>query len=236
MSSKPAKKATKKVATKTAAKKAPVRSAPPKGNTAPKVDPLAAGLAEAQKRLQDLSPEEQRKQAQVLMGRLISEVSRVSAQTGFLLKTGQTQYSEVTGRLDYLDVCVAVIAEHLHIELPKRLPALLDASVELLLDEEVPPGEVWELRAVSHAKPHPVYGNLEIVIGLGEEARSEPVDRMHPAVAARLKEAFAARAAAGKLEHGYFYTVRLHMVHASAIDESSIALAEEGSNGDVQQA
>ncbi|WJJ55241.1 hypothetical protein [Xanthomonas phage RTH11] len=236
MSSKPAKKATKKVATKTTAKKAPVRSAPPKGNTAPKPDLLAAGLAQAQQRLQDLSPEEQRKQAQVLMGRLISEVSRVSAQAGFLLKTGQTQYSEVTGRLDYLDACVAMIAEALHIELPKRLPPLLDATVELLTEAEVPAGENWELQAVAHAKSHPVYGKIEVVIGVGEEARSESVERMHPAVAARLKEAFAAREAAGTLVYGYFYTVRLHMVHAGAIDESSVALADEGNSGDVQQA
>lgn len=213
---KTAKKATKKVVKKTAA---PVLDTP---SAAPAPQPAAATAAgdlAAMLSNKPKSPQEAQEQLTAMLRRLITEGSRHDAQIQYLGRSMSDSNMAVGDHMQYLESCLRVLFEQMHLDMPKRQPAIVDAKVELVSAEDLK-DEPLAMRAAYSAKPHPVRGNYEILVG--DDAM--PATKLHPKVLGRLIEAFEKKIEDKTIEDGEFYYVRIYTIHNEPVGENSIKI------------
>ncbi len=164
------------------------------------------------------TPKEANDQLTQLLRRLVSDTGRHENQIQYLGRRLQDNDQQDQEHLQYIEACLRVLFEHLHLEMPQRRPPILDAKVELIAPSEKDEAEQLEMRAAYNTKPHPVRGHYEILLG----EQSVALDDLHPKVVVRLVEAFGKLLEAGTLEESEFYFVRLHTVHSRPIDERAV--------------
>lgn len=157
-----------------------------------------------------------------LVIKLLADIGRLNNQVSFLSRQALADKDLFEERLGYIEACLGAMFHNLGIEPPVRMPKLRDAQVELLSDAEKPADEALEFKGSYSAKPHPVLGSYQVIIGVGEEAKLSSHTSMHPIVARRIEEAFATRAQseAGVVD-GEFYWIRLGLIHDRPINEDS---------------
>lgn len=167
-----------------------------------------------------LSPEERQKQFQAFMAKVLSDVSRTRLQIDFTHRHYHGEVVAIHERLDHLEAVLGMICESLHIEMPKMAPKLIDAKVELVqtLDE----GEVCEMRAAHTAHKHPIFGHLQVLLGPADDAQIADAKQLHPILLQRLDEAFDALRGTAEFVDGQFYYVRLGLIHAQPINDTSV--------------
>lgn len=157
-----------------------------------------------------------------LVIRMLGDIARLDNQVQFISRRAQSHTEEVEDRLSYLENTLGVLFEHLGIEKPQRLPRLIDAQVELIEDDQKIDGEILEFQGAYSATPHPILGHIQLIIGIGEDSKLTNHKSMHPIVAKRIEEAFAAKLqSAPGLTDGKFYWIRLGLIHAEPINADS---------------
>lgn len=184
----------------------------------PVVDAIEAA-AEAAK---NLTPEERTKQFQAFMGKVMGDVARLSAQVGFVHRQAVNEAANITERLDYLTGVIAMVCEALHIEMPQQTPKLLEVRVEIV--EQIEEGETCECRVSWSNTPHPVFGNLQILLGPEDDAQLANPAQMNPVFVRDLTTAAKAWSEREGFVDGKFYYARLNFVHAKPLNETSVAI------------
>lgn len=198
--------------------------------------PLATEVAQA--------PNEAQAQFQQFMMHVLSDVSRLSNQTNYLQNYATQSESNLSHRLDYIESCLKNLFEHEGLEIPPRRPRLLDAVVDLIGPDDLDAGEICEFSASWSRVKHPIYGNLQILLGPTDNAELIRAEAMDKVVVSRLTEAFDLLIREDRLVDGQFYYVRLGLIHAEPINDTSVALqpaeaavavGDEITNGDVHE-
>lgn len=164
------------------------------------------------------TPKEANDQLTQLLRRLVSDMGRHENQIQYLGRHIQDNDSQDLEALQYIQNCLQVLFEHLHLPMPQRRPPLLDAKVELIAPSDKSEDEELEMRAAYNSKPHPVRGHYEILLG----DQSITLDSLHPKIAVRLVEAFGKLLEDETLVESEFYFVRLHTVHNRPINEHTV--------------
>lgn len=240
MSTKPTKKAVKKAAATTpkSAKQLARPAAPAKRKLAAATEAALPSSAAAnseemlRKLAQQKSPlteEQKRQQTAAFMGKVLGDVSRLDNQVKFLHDESHRHFSELGDQIIYLDQCIGMLFDHLHLPRPKRQPRLINADVTLALPEEIPAEEAgqWEMKAAYHETAHPIFGNYEIIFGEGADATTMALAKLQPILRERLIEAFDARRAAGELVNGTYYVVKTILYHASPVSDESVLVQHD---------
>ena len=222
----------KKSARKTAIAKKKVTPPTPTENTQPvavPADALASALIEAK------GPEEMREMGKQFMLKMLGDVSRLRNQTDYTHRQYSELVAEINDRFDYFDQCLGILFGAVGHEMPQRMPRLLDAKVELV--SKLNRGEICEMQSSFSEKKHPTFGHIQVVIGTGDEAKTCGIGGVHPIVAHRLTEAFAALRETKKFTDGQFYYVRLHLVHSRPIGPESVKITHPttAANDDAKQ-
>lgn len=157
-----------------------------------------------------------------LVIRMLGDIARLDSQVQFLSRHTLSDKEAFEDRLSYLENTVGLLFEHLGIEKPQRLPRLIDAQVELIEDDQKIDGEILEFQGAYSATPHPILGNIQLIIGIGEDSKLTSHKTMHPIVAKRIEEAFASKLqTVPGLTDGKFYWIRLGLIHAEPINSDS---------------
>lgn len=206
---KTAKKATEKVAQKAATPQVPTAPV----NLPPSGEALAAMLGE-----KPTTPQEANEQLTAMLRRLISESSRHEAQIQYVGRVVTDSNLAISDHTQYLEQCIRLLFDQMHLDMPKRQPAVVDAVVELVAESELAKGEQLDMRCAWSSKAHPVRGNYEVILN------NETCDlkKFHPKVVARLVEAFGQKINDGTIVDGEFYYVRLRTLHNEPVDDSSV--------------
>jgi hypothetical protein len=212
---------TKKTVRKTVAakKKKIVAPTPSTKATSPAsnhVDSLTTALLEAK------SPEEVRESGKRFMLKMLGDTSRLRNQMDFTHRQYAELVADINDRFDYFDRCLGILFSTVGHEMPQRMPRLLDAKVELVL--ELNKGEICEMQSSFSEKKHPTFGHIQVVVGTDDEAKTCGIGGVHPIIAHRLTEAFTAMRETKMLVDGQFYYVRLHLIHSRPIGPESVRI------------
>lgn len=180
-----AKKVAKKV-TKKVAKKAEVATS---GKPTAPQEPLSGlqrlateDLAKAAK-----TPKEANQQMAALLSRLVGDTSRHESQIRYLSQQNGQQVELINQSLEYIQTCLNVLFNHLHLDLPRLAPKIVGAQVTLHNpdDVEVKEGESVVLIA-RLTEPHPVRGLWDVAI----DNDSASLESFHPIVREKIIAAF----------------------------------------------
>jgi len=237
MTTKPAKKATKK-STAVPAGKVNLTRKPTKRVATPATQALLDKLNSADP-TPALSEAERREQGRQFAGKMLGDIARLNNQVAFLHDQNQSHFQEISDQLIFQHECIRVLFEHAHLPMPVRQPRLVDAKIELIAPADATDEDkTLELKVAVHKKAHPVFGNVELILGVGSDASTITIDKLNPLVGQRLQESIAELKATKKLKYGQYYFVKTLLFHARPVTEDSQPVnggaGEE--NGDVEQA
>lgn len=221
MSRTPKKKAVKKAVVKSSTSRKPISESPKL------VENATSAMTKAF--LNAKSPTEMRELGKQFMQNVLSHLSRNDAQIAFMHRHNERLVADINDNFDYMNRCLTMLFAGLHLEMPVRTPRLMDAEVELVA--ELDSGEVCEMQSSYSTKPHPTFGNIQIVIGVGNEAKTYGINGVHPIVAARLKHAFETLRESKTLVDGQFYYVRLKLFHAQPLGDESTKISSDSNTG-----
>lgn len=170
-----------------------------------------------------LTPEERQQQFQAFMVKIMGDVARVRAQTEYSSRHFTNLFNDAHERMDYIEGCLHLLFDALHLEMPPRVPKLLDAKVEIVTGD-LNEGEVCEFRVAYSATAHPVFGNFQYLVGPEGDANIANPSQLNPVLVKRIEETFATFRETELFADGKFYYVRLFLLHSQPVSDASVQL------------
>jgi hypothetical protein len=217
------KKSGKKLASSGVTKDAPVSSA----------ETVTGAMTEAF--LNAKTPEQMRELGKQFMMNIMSNIGRLDQRLAFIDRHNQALVSDINDQIDYFNQCLSILFSAVHQEVPKRMPRLLDAKAELTKGPKE--GDECDMQAAYFKKKHPTFGNIQVILGMDNKAKTYGLNGIHPILGRALSEAFENLRTAKQLVDGQFYYVRWTLFHSRPIsdDSTKVEQSTESVNDDNVQ-
>ncbi len=170
------------------------------------------------------TPENAQKRLIEFMGKVLSDVGRLDQSVQYLASAHNGLSGDLKDHLDYLQQCIAELYHHNELDMPKRMPKLLDAKVSVLgLNGETPVDEDVPMWVALSERKHPVFGFVQILLKgeNGEENKLLGLQQLQPILGSRLAEALDAARTQEGFQYDEFYPVAVSFIHAEPIGPES---------------
>lgn len=170
------------------------------------------------------SPEHAQKRMIEFMGKVLSDIGRLDQSVQYLASAHNGLSGDLKDHLEYLQQCIAELYHHNGLEMPKRLPKLLDAQVTILgLDSTTPADPEAPMWVALSEKKHPVFGYVQILVkgGDGDENKLLGLQQLQPILGSRLAEALDAARSQKGFKYDEFYSLAVNFIHAEPIGPES---------------